>query len=137
MPGKIERLLVTTDTQAQLVHVLKVILTFTSVKAFSSRAKICSPEIFEIIHEEPELVFYWSTVNGAKPFPGGVEMTGEDAETLARWIYHWLDHDVDWSKLPEPDIDGMCRRGWTVKASDDDFGYTVCSVAPAWVEYHK
>ena len=85
------------------------------------------------VHEN-SLTFYWHFVTGATAFP--FKMDAEGAADFARRWLHELDHS-DYGR--EPDLDGDCGRGFCItNAPDNDTKfYSVVSIKPEWVEFHK
>lgn len=127
------------DTDEQLVWAIKILLKWnSSVSHYVTGVDR---------HDRPFLTLRWSgseSWGGSKDdaLPLIAKMT--EAEAIAAQCVAWL-KAVDWSKLPEPNIDGSVSKGWHVSIQGPDLGnsvgrtsfYDVFTIYPAYTEYHK
>ena len=83
-----------------------------------------------------QLILFWSQSSE----PGYTSFPISKPESLAHFIYSWLDNLDTRAFGPDPDIDGSIKRGWHMHVASHLYGYPRYAkivITPCYTEYHK
>ncbi len=113
---------VTAGTEEQLMHAMAILLPWHK-----------SASHYRIGKDKDggaTLAILWYGTDGDVPFLTPVN----DPHTLASHVQAWL-NSIDYKTVRHSGHDGSDEEGWT--AEGGHCGHVICTVTPAWVEYHK